>query len=72
MATVKIIAEEGEHFDFIQDRLIKAFEEKEDDKLLTNRFDDPLMNVLNESLDQIYLDLYPKMIKEIVEVLKES
>lgn len=72
MATVKIIAEEGEHFDFIQDRLIKAFEEKEDDKLLTKRFDDPLMNVLNENLDQIYLDLYPKMIKEIVEVLKES
>ena len=71
MATVKIIAENKESFEEIEENLIKAFQNKSDDSLLSKRFDDPLINFLVDELDGIFLKDYPLMIKEVVDVLKE-
>lgn len=70
MATIKIIKEESECFESIEENLIKALQSKSDDSLFTKRFDDPLMNKLLKQLDEVFLDLYPKMIQEILDILK--
>ncbi|HMV01664.1 MAG TPA: hypothetical protein PLJ37_00920 [Chitinophagales bacterium] len=70
MATVKIIKDSDETFEEVEDQLIKALQVKDDDKFLTKRFDDPLMNLLVKELDNIFLEIYPKMIQEILDIIK--
>ena len=70
MATVKIIKDHNESFYEVEDQLIKALQVKDDDKLLSKRFDDPLMNFLVRELDNVFLEIYPKMIQEILDTIK--
>ncbi len=70
MATVKIIKDSDETFEEVEDQLIKALQVKDDDKFLTKRFDDPLMNLLVKELDNVFLEIYPKMIQEILDIIK--
>ena len=72
MATVKIILEEHECIEEVEDSLHKALSSKVDFTLDEKRFDDPLMNELSEEVDQIYMQNYSRIIKDIVDVLKEG
>ena len=72
MATVKIILEQGEMPEEVEETLIKALIEKNDQAFKEQRFDDPIMNELAEEADSIYVQNYSQMIKEIIDVLKEG
>ena len=71
MAEVKIIVEDEESFEEVEDTLVKAIESKEHDKLLNARFDDPLINAISDHTDSIFSEMYSSMMKEIIEIISE-
>lgn len=71
MATVKIIIDDSETIDEVEDDLVKAIINKQGEKIENMSFDDPLINLLSETMDHIYSQNYIQMMGKIVDVLKE-
>lgn len=71
MATVKIILDNDETVEGVEDDLIKAIADKNGNIIENTIFDDPLINLLSDTMDDIYIKNYIKMMNKIMDVLKE-